>query len=310
MRHKLLLADDSAAIQQVIRLAFDGEDVDVVVVDDGANAIAAIERESPDIVLADVNLPGTDGYDLAACIRNDTARASLPVVLLAGAFEPVDRARADAVGCRDILVKPFGPRDLVSRVKTLLDPAYIPPPVETEPAEAAPAAAALSDPEAVEPEPLYVAPERTPVPIQPAAAPIPIDVTPERTREPEPVSVTPVRESIAVASTTETVEVASAPEPTSLAHRPMLAQAFAAFLTAERELAPGSDASLTTITSPAVSVHGDLADAVKRELMRRVRRRLTKSFVRDTAEKVVGKTVDRLVREELARMNVRPPTAE
>ena len=302
MRHKLLLADDSAAIQQVIRLAFDGENIDVVVVDDGANAIAAVERESPDIVLADVNLPGTDGYDLAACIRHDAANASLPVVLLAGAFEPVDRARANAVGCRDILVKPFAPRDLVTRVKTLLDPGYIPRPIEEEPA--APASSPVA------PKPLYVAPERTPVPIQPAAAPRPIDVTPQDTRELEPVAVAPAREPIAVASDADSIGVPSAPEPASLARRPILAQAFAAFLAAERELAPRSDALLTTITSPAVPVPSDLADAVKRELARRVRRRLTKSFVRDTAEKVVGKAVDRIVREELARMNVRPPTAE
>lgn len=308
MSYKLLLAEDSLAIQQVVQLAFNGEDVDVVVVDDGNAAIAAVEREPPDIVLADASLPGTDGYDLAACIGHRAADSSLPVVLLTGAFEPVDQDRANASGCRDILVKPFVPRDLVTRVMTLLDPAYVAPPREPEAGEATPfkaGAGKARKPEARPPEPTHVESQPEPVPIRSGPAPQPIDVTP--VPEPEPVESAPAPEPIVVRPAPEPLEVSPAPEPTALAHRPILAQAFATFLAAERELAPRSEGMSASIASPSAT-SPDFGDAMKRELTRRVRRRLTKGFVRDMAAKVVAKAVDRVVREELARMNVRPPS--
>ena len=310
MGYKLLLAEDSAAIQQVVQLAFDGEDVDVVVVDDGATAIAAIERESPDIVLADASLPGTNGYDLAARIGGHAAAGStLPVVLLAGAFEPVDRDRASAAGCRGILVKPFVPRDLVTRVMTLLDPAYREPAPEPEVPEAAkPEPPSRSEPVQVEPRPAPVGLEPESASAEPERTePTPIDIA--LPHEPAPVAAAPVPDPIVVTPAPEPVEVASPPEPTSLAHRPILAQAFATFLAAERELAPPPDGAVTAIPSPGAPP-SDLGDGVKRELHRRVRRRLTKGFVRNMAEQVVAKAVDRILREELARMNVRPPAAE
>ena len=316
MRYKILLADDSLAIQQVVQLAFEGEDVDVVVVDDGAAAIAAVERESPDVVLADASLPGADGYDLAERIRTTPTGTSLPVILLAGAFEPVDHARADTAGCRNILVKPFAPGDLVTQVMTLLDPAYVPPSPEPETGEqeqgvAEPVAAA---PQVIEstspPEPLHVEPQRELVPIQSAPEPQPVDMTAQQTSQPEPVAVASASDRIVWAPEPEPVDVPPSREQTSLAHRPILAQAFATLLAAERELAPRSDVLLTSIARPAAAIPPGVTDAVKRELIRRVRRRLTKAFVRDMAEQVVGRAVDRIVREELARMNVCPPAAE
>ena len=121
MSHKLLLADDSHTIQRVVELTFANEDIDVVTVDDGAQAIAAIERDEPDIVLADVSMPGKNGYDVASFVRSDSARTGIPVVLLTGAFEPLDEERCDAIGRHEVLVKPFEPREVVGKVRELLD---------------------------------------------------------------------------------------------------------------------------------------------------------------------------------------------
>ena len=121
MSHKLLLADDSHTIQRVVELTFANEDIDVVTVDDGAQAIAAIERDAPDIVLADVSMPGKNGYDVASFVRSDSARTGIPVVLLTGAFEPLDEERCDAIGRHEVLVKPFEPREVVGKVRELLD---------------------------------------------------------------------------------------------------------------------------------------------------------------------------------------------
>ncbi len=136
MHPKLLLADDSVTIQRVIELTFADEDVQVVAVGDGQQAIDRVKSDRPDIVLADVGMPERDGYEVAAFIKGDPALAHIPVLLLTGAFEPIDEARARAVGCDGVLVKPFEPQMVISRVRDLLagkrDPAVsrgaMPPP--------------------------------------------------------------------------------------------------------------------------------------------------------------------------------------
>jgi CheY-like chemotaxis protein len=118
--HKLLLADDSVTIQRVIELTFADEDVQVIAVGNGADAIDRAQRDRPDIVLADVGMPERNGYEVAQFIKGTPALAHIPVVLLTGAFEPVDENRARSVGCDGVLVKPFEPQLVISRVKDLL----------------------------------------------------------------------------------------------------------------------------------------------------------------------------------------------
>jgi CheY-like chemotaxis protein len=89
-------------------------------VGDGKQAIERVQTDRPDIVLADVGMPERDGYEVAAFIKGDPALAHIPVLLLTGAFEPIDEARARAVGCDGVLVKPFEPQMVISRVRDLL----------------------------------------------------------------------------------------------------------------------------------------------------------------------------------------------
>ena len=118
--HKLLLADDSVTIQRVIELTFSGEDVQVLAVNDGEQAIARIPLEHPDVVLADIGMPRKGGYDVSAFVKGRADLAHIPVLLLAGAFEPVDQARAEQVKADGVLIKPFEPRQVIERVKELL----------------------------------------------------------------------------------------------------------------------------------------------------------------------------------------------
>ena len=120
MAHTLLLADDSITIQRVIELTFAEEDVKVLAVGDGKHAIDRIQTERPDIVLADVGMPERDGYEVAAFVKGNPQLAHIPVLLLTGAFEPIDEHRARTVGCDGVLVKPFEPQMVINRVKDLL----------------------------------------------------------------------------------------------------------------------------------------------------------------------------------------------
>jgi CheY-like chemotaxis protein len=116
----LLLADDSVTIQRVIELTFADEDIAVIAVSDGDQAIERLKAAPPDIVLADIGMPGKNGYEVAQYIRQTPNLSHIPVMLLTGAFEPVDQARAAEAGCDGVLAKPFEPQMVIGRVRDLL----------------------------------------------------------------------------------------------------------------------------------------------------------------------------------------------
>ncbi len=90
-------------------------------VGDGEQAIARIPIERPDIVLADIGMPKRSGYDVAAFVKGRSDLSHIPVLLLAGAFEPVDETRARQVDCDGVLVKPFEPQQVIARVRELIE---------------------------------------------------------------------------------------------------------------------------------------------------------------------------------------------
>jgi CheY-like chemotaxis protein len=120
MSKKLLLADDSVTIQRVIELTFAGEDVQVLTASDGEEALTRITADRPDIVLADIGMPKRSGYDVSAFVKGKPELSHIPVLLLAGAFEPVDDAKAKEVQCDGVLVKPFEPQQVIARVRELI----------------------------------------------------------------------------------------------------------------------------------------------------------------------------------------------
>ncbi|MBF0505644.1 MAG: response regulator [Nitrospirae bacterium] len=118
--YKLLLADDSLTIQKVVELVLADEHFEIKTVNDGELALDALESFDPHIVLADIEMPKLNGYQLCEKIKNNAATVHVPVVLLAGAFEPFDEEYAKAVGADDYIIKPFESQELISKVKSLM----------------------------------------------------------------------------------------------------------------------------------------------------------------------------------------------
>lgn len=135
MSKKILLADDSVTIQKVISITFASEDYDLIIVGDGETAIKKAKAESPDLVLADVAMPGKNGYEVSEALKNDPATAAIPVMLLAGTFEPLDKNEAARVKADDSIVKPFESQELLDKVRNLLAKAGR---AEVAPSEGAP----------------------------------------------------------------------------------------------------------------------------------------------------------------------------
>ncbi len=120
MSSTILLADDSLTIQKVVELTFSDTDHEVVAVSSGEDLLQRLPDTRPDLVICDVLMPGTDGYEVCQRIKSDPKFLHIPVVLLTGTFEPFDRDRALAAGCSEIITKPFEARKLVETVERLL----------------------------------------------------------------------------------------------------------------------------------------------------------------------------------------------
>ena len=121
-RPKILLADDSVTIRKVVELTFADEGIDVFTVADSEAAMAAFVADQPDLVIADVNMPGVGGYKICEIIKEDETTRHIPVILLTGSFEPFDPGEASRVGANFYFTKPFQSiRQLVEKVTDLLD---------------------------------------------------------------------------------------------------------------------------------------------------------------------------------------------
>ncbi len=136
MASRILLADDSITIQKVVNLTFADEGIEVVAVSNGDQAERRLAEVQPDLVLADIFMPGKNGYELCEAIKTSAQFCNVPVVLLVGAFEPFDQLEAQRVKADAHLTKPFESRTLVETVRKLIsaNPRTSAAPIVTMPA--------------------------------------------------------------------------------------------------------------------------------------------------------------------------------
>ncbi len=118
MGKRILLADDSVTIQKVVELTFMDEDYEVVAVSNGDDAVARLDEVQPDLVIADIHMPGASGYDV--CSQAKQWRPGIPVLLLVGTFEPFQEEEARRAGADGYLKKPFDSQELLRRVEELI----------------------------------------------------------------------------------------------------------------------------------------------------------------------------------------------
>jgi CheY-like chemotaxis protein len=120
MKRTILLADDSPTIQRLVMQTFADAKFEVVSVSNGEAAIKKFDELKPAIVLADIYMPGKNGYEVCAYIKNHPSLAVTPVVLLVGAFDAFDQESANRVGASSNITKPFEPHALVELVESLV----------------------------------------------------------------------------------------------------------------------------------------------------------------------------------------------
>ncbi|MGE5221676.1 MAG: response regulator [Omnitrophica WOR_2 bacterium] len=117
MPKKILIVDDEPQIVHVVKAYLEKAGYQAVTARDGPTAISTFRHEKPDLLILDLNLPGMDGLDVCRAIRRES---DVPILMLTARVEEADRLIGLELGADDYVVKPFSPREVVARVRTIL----------------------------------------------------------------------------------------------------------------------------------------------------------------------------------------------
>ena len=128
MGNKILIVEDEAKIARTLSLYLEQAGFSVTISPTGTDALLSFRREQPDLIILDLGLPGMDGLDVARAIRHER---NTPVIMLTARSEEADKLIGLELGADDYVTKPFSPREVVARVRTVLRRAQ-PPPLQPE----------------------------------------------------------------------------------------------------------------------------------------------------------------------------------
>ncbi len=117
---KILLVDDEPNVLRMVGYVLHTEGFEVAVAQSGAQALAAIQKAAPDLVILDVMMPDMSGLEVCAQLRKKQSTVKLPVIMLSALSEIPDKVKAFEAGADEYIVKPIAPEELVARIKALL----------------------------------------------------------------------------------------------------------------------------------------------------------------------------------------------
>lgn len=122
---RVLVVDDDHLFRAMCATTLQFAGLDVIEAHDGPTGLERAISEAPDLVLLDVRMPGLDGFEVAAAIRDHAPTRKLPIIFLTAEGTPSDHERASALQAIDYITKPFDPVDLAARVMTSLPTARL-----------------------------------------------------------------------------------------------------------------------------------------------------------------------------------------
>ncbi len=121
MAPKVLVVDDEPKWLRIVDLYLRGQGYEVTTTLSGQEAIQKVRQDRPDVVVADISMPGMDGYELCRVLRSDAGTRTIPFIFLTGRDDDTDRLKARKIGSDDYLTKPCPLERLAQSVDTLMD---------------------------------------------------------------------------------------------------------------------------------------------------------------------------------------------
>lgn len=119
-KETILVVEDEEDIQELITYNLTKEGYQVTAVGSGEDAMSAVAKQIPDLILLDLMLPGTDGLEVCRMLRNDAATKSVPIIMVTAKGEEADVVVGLELGADDYVTKPFSPKVMVARVRAVL----------------------------------------------------------------------------------------------------------------------------------------------------------------------------------------------
>jgi two-component system, cell cycle response regulator DivK len=120
MSKRILVVEDQPDNRQIIRDMLADTDYEITEAENGEEALAAIAKERPDLILMDIQLPVMDGYAATRLIKNDPALKSIPVIAVTSYALSGEEKKAREAGCDDYVPKPYSPRQLLAKIREYL----------------------------------------------------------------------------------------------------------------------------------------------------------------------------------------------
>ena len=120
MSKRILVVEDQPDSRQIIRDMVAGTDYEITEAENGEEALAAIAKQRPDLILMDIQLPIMDGYEVTRQIKADPAMRSTPIIAVTSHALDGEERTARAAGCDDYVPKPFSPRRLLAKIRQYL----------------------------------------------------------------------------------------------------------------------------------------------------------------------------------------------
>jgi len=117
MSKRILVVEDQEDDRQIIRDMLAGTGYAITEAEDGEQALAAVARERPDLILMEIQLPSMDGYEAMRRIRTDPALLSIPIIAVTSYAPNEEEQKARAAGCDDFVPKPYSPRLLLAKIR-------------------------------------------------------------------------------------------------------------------------------------------------------------------------------------------------
>jgi two-component system cell cycle response regulator DivK len=120
MSKRILVVEDQDDNRRILRDLLSASGYELIEAVDGEQGLAAAQKERPDLILMDIQLPGIDGYEVTRRIKADEALRSIPIIAVTSYALSGDDQKAFAAGCDDYVTKPYSPRNLLAKIREYL----------------------------------------------------------------------------------------------------------------------------------------------------------------------------------------------
>ena len=120
MSKRILVVEDQEDNRQIVRDLLTANDYELTEAENGQEALAAVAKDRPDLILMDIQLPVMDGYETTRRIKADPSLRSIPVIAVTSYALSRDEEKARAAGCNDFVPKPYSPRQLLAKIRQYL----------------------------------------------------------------------------------------------------------------------------------------------------------------------------------------------